>query len=84
MFLYGGELKNKKSLVVVNKIDALDKDAIQKIKNNLMAVTSPVHFISAISGQGVKAVLRSLNQFVLSYRNEQDPMRKVSVPSWHP
>ncbi len=82
--LYGGELKNKRSLVVVNKIDALDKKSIEKIKNDLTKVTSPVHFISAVSGNGVEAVLRSLNRFVVGYRKDQNLIRKASVPSWHP
>jgi GTP-binding protein len=62
---YGQDLAEKPEIVVLNKADAMDADEVKKQVAQLKraAKKSPL-VISAVSGEGVKAVLRALLEVI--------------------
>ncbi|RMD91200.1 MAG: GTPase ObgE [Alphaproteobacteria bacterium] len=58
---HGGGLEAKPEVVALSKVDALDADArAAKARALEAAADAPVHRLSAVSGEGVEAVLRAL------------------------
>lgn len=58
---YGGGLAEKKEIIAINKIDALDDELVQMLSDELSAVTSsPIMPISGVTGAGVTEMLRAL------------------------
>ena len=62
---YGGQLTDKIEIVSLNKIDAVDADALKKQKDRLKraAKKTPL-LLSGITGDGVKEALRALADVV--------------------
>ena len=81
---YGGHLSEKPRVTALNKIDALDEDALAERKAALEAATGgPVLAMSGVSGQGVTEVLRALRAEIAEDRlrlksSDEDP------ETWHP
>lgn len=62
---YGEGLADKKEIIALNKIDALDDELIEMLSAELKEVTSsPIMPISAVTGAGVEKMLRALLQNV--------------------
>jgi GTP-binding protein len=57
---YGGHLAEKPRVTVLSKIDALDAEERAERRAALSAVAGPVLEMSAVSGEGVRPVLRAL------------------------
>jgi len=58
---YGGGLAKKPEVIVLNKMDALGRELSEDQQKILSkAIRKKVHLISAVSGEGVEAVLKEL------------------------
>lgn len=58
---YSKKLTQKKQIIVLNKIDAIDKKTLEKKINKLKKVTkSTIYPISAVTGTGIKTLVLSL------------------------
>ena len=81
---YGGNLANKPRVTVLNKVDALDGNVAAKWATELESeVGGPVLAMSAVSGQGVTKVLRTV--FAEIKKRVPEPERKgADDETWHP
>ena len=69
---YGEGLADKKEIIALNKIDALDDELVEMLTEELKVVTkSPIMPISGVSGQGVDLLLRALLANVEDVRKEE-------------
>ena len=81
---YGHALADKPEIVALNKADALGPSAIERQAANLKGAAKTTPFvISAVSGQGVDAVLRALLQFIDTARQNAAAPRSADV-AWQP
>ncbi len=81
---YGGNLANKPRVTVLNKVDALDDDVTAKWATDLESeVGSPVLAMSAVSGQGVTQVLRTLFAEIKTRVSETE-RKGANDETWHP
>lgn len=63
--LYGGGLAYKPEVIALNKADALGEELAEDQRQTLeKAIDKPVMLISAVSGEGVKDVLRALDKHI--------------------
>ena len=80
---YGAGLADKPRLTVLSKIDTLDREERAFLRDELQAASGgPVLLMSAVSGEGVTEVLRSLRS-----RIDAGRLRERSAPeeaSWQP
>ncbi len=68
--LFGKDLQHKPEVVTLNKCDALQPDEIKaKCQELSKACGKPVAAISAISGDGVKSILRTLFNYIQKARD---------------
>lgn len=91
---YGEGLADKKEIIALNKIDALDEELVEMLSNELKQVTkSPIMPISGVSGQGVDQLLRALLSNVEDVRQIEKVQKekealtaseKVSEEKWSP
>lgn len=91
---YGEGLADKKEIIALNKIDALDEELVEMLSNELKQVTkSPIMPISGVSGQGVDQLLRALLSNVEDVRQVEKVQKekealtaseKVSEEKWSP
>ncbi|ETX13104.1 GTPase CgtA [Roseivivax halodurans JCM 10272] len=61
---YGEGLADKPRVTVLNKIDALDDEERDFLKDELEAVAGPVHLMSGVSKEGLTDVLRELRALI--------------------
>jgi GTPase len=81
---YGHELAEKPEIVALNKADALSAQDAERQAASLKRVTKTMWFvISAVSGQGVDAVLRALLAFIDKARQDTAAPRSADV-AWQP
>jgi GTP-binding protein len=81
---YGHELAEKPEIVALNKADALSAQDTERQAASLKRVTKTTPFvISAVSGQGVDAVLRALLAFIDKARQDTAAPRSADV-AWQP
>jgi GTP-binding protein len=82
---YGEGLGEKHELLVLNKADALDaeerKAKVKALKK--VAKTTP-YLISAVSGEGVKDLLRTAAKLVHQQRAEERAEAEGPPPAWRP
>ena len=79
---YGAGLEDKAEIVALNKIDALDAAARKKIAAKLKKATGAVPMlVSAVSGEGVKPLLRAAWRKVLARRA---PVVGPTEATWSP
>lgn len=80
---YGNILMKKKIVTVLNKIDALDEIVLKKQLSKIGKFSDDVFAVSAISGKGMKGLLRRLNQIDC---NSKEKSLKSNIPSkpWSP
>ncbi len=81
---YGGELADKPRITVLNKIDTLDAEEREFLKDELQEATDgPVMLMSGVSGEGVTDVLRALRA-----RIDENRLRHRAAPEedapWQP
>ena len=75
-------LSEKKSITVINKIDALDKKSILEKVLALSCLTDDVYTVSAVSGKGMIKLLRRLKK--LTSPGSNDSERKNNLITWAP
>jgi GTPase len=81
---YGHELAEKPEIVALNKADALSASDIERQMTRLKRAAKTTPFvISAVSGQGVDAVLRALLAFIDKARRDTAAPRSADV-AWQP
>ena len=81
---YGHELIEKPEIVALNKADALSTAEIERQMTAIKRAAKTTPFvISAVSGQGVDAVLRALLAFVDKARQDTAAPRSADV-AWQP
>jgi GTP-binding protein len=81
---YGGDLADKPRITVLNKIDTLDAEEREFLKEELEEATDgPVMLMSGVSGEGVTDVLRALRSKI-----DEDRLRHRAAPEedapWQP
>lgn len=59
---YSSELAEKQQLLVINKVDLLDDEQLAALKEK--AAGRPVHYISALEGNGVEDLLEAIWQMI--------------------
>jgi GTP-binding protein len=83
---YGRGIADKPEIVVLTKADALDKKAIDVVRQNFrkkVGIRPPV--MSAVSGDGVTAVLRALATEIADVRGVQPgPAAAAREDTWRP
>ena len=80
---YGKMLTAKTIITVLNKIDALDKKVVKKQISKLSKLTDNVFAVSAVSGEGMKDLLRCLNE-IDSRSKEEIKSLNQSPLKWSP
>jgi GTP-binding protein len=76
---YGAGLESKPEIVALNKVDALDKAARVRVARAMKKATGQTpRLVSAVSGEGVKALLRA------AYAEVRAPAAKDESASWSP
>lgn len=68
---YGDTVWSKPRMLVVNKIDALNPELLAEVKKQAAATGLPTFFISAVSGEGVQALMREVYKHLQAMREEQ-------------
>ena len=80
---YGKMLTAKTIITVLSKIDALDRKVLNKQISKLSKLTNNVFAISAVSGEGMKDLLRRLNE--IDSGSKEKIMSSNSLPlKWSP
>jgi GTPase len=81
---YGHELAEKPEIVALNKADALTAPEIERQVTSIKAVAKTTPFvISAVSGKGVDAALRTLLAFINKARQDTAAPHSADV-AWQP
>jgi len=81
---YGGNLSEKPMIVALNKVDALDDEERAFYKEELEAQSdAEVLLLSAVSGEGVPAVLRALRRVIDQTHAAAQKQDKDDTP-WQP
>jgi len=81
---YGGDLADKPRITVLNKIDTLDAEEREFLKEELEAATGgPVMLMSGVSGEGVTDVLRALRSKIDENRLRHRAAPEEDAP-WQP
>ena len=80
---YGKMLTAKTIITVLSKIDALDRKVLNKQISKLSKLTNNVFAISAVSGEGMKDLLRRLYE-IDSGSKEKIMSSNSSSPKWSP
>jgi GTP-binding protein len=82
---YGAGLSDKPRVTVLNKIDALDAEEREFLKEELEAVGAEnVMLMSGASGEGVTEVLRALRPHVEARRAADRPVDPEEDGTWQP
>ncbi len=72
---YDVDLSARPQVVVLNKIDGLDEEIIEDLKNQLRQIVpenAPIYAISAASGLGVQELLYAVRQMVTDQRKARE------------
>lgn len=81
---YGGDLADKPRITVLNKIDTLDAETREFLKEELEEATDgPVMLMSGVSGEGVTDVLRALRSKIDENRLRHRAAPEEDAP-WQP
>jgi len=81
---YDADLAEKREITAISKIDAMDADQIKKVTAALKHVgAKEVIALSAVSGQGMTAALRSLWQIIAETR-EEAAQSSITPEPWQP
>ena len=80
---YGKMLTAKTIITVLSKIDALDRKVLNKQISKLSKLTNNVFAISAVSGEGMKDLLRRLNEIDSGLKEKIMSSNSLSL-KWSP
>lgn len=81
---YGGELATKPRVTVLNKIDALDAEEREFLKDEVESATgAKLLLMSGVTGEGVTDVLRALRAKILEMRAAEAALGMEEAP-WQP
>jgi GTP-binding protein len=82
---YGAGLAEKPRLTVLNKIDALDTEEREFLREELMRVSGgDVWMMSGVSGEGIQDILRKLRDHIDENRLRHRQDDQEDVGSWQP
>ena len=83
---YGHELSEKREIIALNKIDALDEETRREKENELRALTkNPVFSISGVSGEGVNKLIGIIAQSLDHNQDDfDDIIESDSQSEWTP
>ena len=70
LFTYNGAFRDKKGIVVLNKVDLLDAVALTKVQDAFAALAVPVIPISAVTGQGLRTLTHTFAEALERLKNE--------------
>jgi len=65
---YGEAVWNKPRILVVNKMDALTPDLREAVESQAAQIGLTTHFVSAVTGEGIPALLRAASEQVEKMR----------------
>ena len=82
---YGGDLASKPRVTALNKMDALDDELGQMLREELEAAGAEnVFLMSGVSGEGVERVLRALRRQIDAARKEEREEAEEDEGPWKP
>lgn len=82
---YGEGLAEKPRIVALNKCDAIGEEAARDLQTLLAEAGMPVHFrISAVTGEGVRDVLRALRKEIRERKHVQRELTGEGETAWAP
>ena len=82
---YDKNLSKKKQIIVLNKIDAVEKDVIEIAKKKLKKINvNKVICISAVSGQNITNLIRETQDLIVSMLEAEDNNTQLKNVSWSP
>ena len=82
---YGEGIEDKPELIALNKVDALDPAARKKVAAAVKRATGQAPFlISAVSGEGVRDLLRAAHRQILEHRRPQQEADDALAQAWRP
>lgn len=64
-------LSERKQIVVLNKIDLIDKDEVEKIQKKFLVLGIETHLVSGLSGYGIKDLIFKIFKMVKGIENEK-------------
>lgn len=82
---YHQKLEEKNQVVVINKIDAVPDEVIQKYKKSLekigknKKIKGGIYCISALTGEGLRPLIFELYKIVQSLKKEEQNMEKENI-----
>jgi GTPase len=79
---YGQGLSEKKEIIALNKVDALDDELVKMLSKELSNITaSPIVPISGVTGAGVESLLRALLVNIEAVRLEEKQKEEAQMKS---
>ncbi|MDC1086144.1 GTPase ObgE [Alphaproteobacteria bacterium] len=82
---YDKNLSQKKQIIVLNKIDSVEKDVIEITKKKLKKINvNNVICISAVSGQNITNLIRETQDLIVSMLEAEDNNTQLKNISWSP
>jgi len=84
VYQYGKALSDKPRITVLNKIDAFNEDERNLYKEQLLKIIDePIFMISAVSGEGIKNLLRAI-RIEVDKGKAPDVEEEQGSLEWHP
>ena len=77
---YSEKLTSMERWLVLNKIDALDDEQVDRIKAGILAKlneTIPCFCISAVSGKGCKELLNAIQKWLVTHPKDLDKLQEI-------
>ena len=82
---YDESLSSKKQIIVLNKIDAVDKTTIDLAKKKLKNLNiKKVVCISAVSGENITNLIREAQDLIVAISETEDNRNQLQNVSWSP
>lgn len=82
---YDESLSSKKQIIVLNKIDAVDKTTIDLAKKKLKNLNiKKVICISAVSGENITNLIRQAQDLIVAISETEDNRNQLQNVSWSP
>ncbi len=79
--LYSEDILQKPQIVAVNKIDIPEvKERMESIRQELESLGHPVYFISAVTREGLDALMDRVGQMVQEAKAAPQPVREEALP----
>jgi GTP-binding protein len=72
LFAYNDSFRKKQGIVVLNKIDLLDNDALAKLVGRFESLKVPVVPISAVTGDGLRSLIQTFGDALEKLKSAND------------